>query len=68
MNGLQVIPSTFPVFCFDPEWGPMEQCNDCGILVPLGNEMCGHCGQKEELKMRLEALSDPNEGCWSYSW
>ncbi len=59
---------TCPIFCFDEDGYPMEQCDDCGVLVPMGNELCGHCGAEEEFKLRIELLSDPNEGCWSYSW
>jgi hypothetical protein len=55
-------------FCFDEDGYPLEQCNECGLLVPLGNDLCGPCGAEEELEMRLAALSDPNEGCWSYNW
>lgn len=55
-------------FCFDQDGYPLEQCNECGVLIPQGNTLCGGCGAEEELKTHLELLDDPNEGCWSYSW
>lgn len=54
-------------FCFDDD-GPLEQCNECGRLVPLGDELCMHCGLREAYMLRDQYGEDPNAGCWSYSW
>lgn len=46
----------------------LDHCNECGVLIPVYNELCYSCGLEELAREQDEALEDPNAGCWSYSW
>jgi len=35
-------------FAFSEDGWPLEQCNECGVLVLFGDELCGHCLSQEE--------------------
>jgi len=35
---------------------PLEQCNECGVLVLFGDDLCGHCYREQLSHEEWESL------------
>jgi len=51
-----VYDATVTPFCFEEDGTPLNRCNDCGVLVIQGDELCGHCYEEQRRAEEWDAM------------